>query len=122
EINKMADGLKKVNDAVKKKDGGSGSEKLKDNLQKSENSIINGSFANTLKDVQSIVSGINGVAGFAISVFDFFNGKSNSSAPTSVQLMPTVSEGTMQMNGTISTQVNAARYVLQQSGTNHKNN
>lgn len=75
-------------------------------------------FFNFVKDASSIAKNASGVVSFVTGLFNSFIGKSTSIS--TVKIMPTISEGSITLNGTINTKSNAARYSLQLPGTNHK--
>nr|WP_302830843.1 hypothetical protein [uncultured Bacteroides sp.] len=96
-----------------------GKQNLYNKIAQLTNSLADGSFGQILKTVGGISSGLKGTVGVLTSIFKLFIGKSTSAGPTYVELMPTVSDGSATLEGTISTTTNATQCVLQLPGTNH---
>jgi len=82
--------------------------------------INNGKLTSVLSNVSTAVKSLGGTIGAIGNIFDLFIGKSSS--VSKVELMPTVSEGSTKISGTITTITNGARLVLQLPGTNHEYN
>jgi hypothetical protein len=89
-------------------------------LESANKALQDGTLKKILMGAATVSSKLNGVVGVVLKVFDFFISKPNSSATSATQLQPTVSNGVIDLKGTITTKVNASRFSLQLPGSNHK--
>lgn len=81
--------------------------------------IGQGSFQQIMSNTAGLASFINSSIGAGLGLINFFMGKSNKNAVSTVQLMPLISNGEGSITGTITTKTNATSYPLQLPATNH---
>ena len=113
--------LDKINDGVK----GWGNEnehtnKFKAAVYTANNSLQNGDFKKFLLGTASAAAGVAGGLNVITGIVDMFWSKSNSNASELVEVMPTISHGSIELSGTIETETNATKYSLQLPGGNHE--
>ncbi len=91
-------------------------------LHNFNNSLQNGKLKQYLINAAGLAEDVGGLLGVAGSVVELFMSKSNSAVSTSTEtfFQPTISEGTMKLNGTIITAVNPLNISIQLPGTSHK--
>lgn len=91
-------------------------------LSNVNNSLQNGKLKQYLIGAAGLAEEVGGLLGTVGSVLELFMSKSNTSVATSNEsyIQPTISKGTMNLNGTITSESNPLSISIQLPGTSHK--
>ena len=90
-------------------------------LHNANYSLQNGPFKKYLLGVADVAEALGGGLGIAATVLEFFMGKSNTSASNNQDnfIQPTISKGSMTLQGTIATSSSPTDILMQVPGTGH---